>query len=257
MKTLTGKTPVDMESPGIGMALLLIGYYAVCVQLLAYVLLVALGPEWLWRGLLMIESLFLLWLTNYLRRYNQRTLGLHRVSWGQGLIIVLWFLAISFASDAVVLWLAPEPMIESYLQAFTPTVPAEWLGMASVAILIAPVLEEILFRGILLGALRHRFSIHAAILGSTFLFAAVHIKPIQVIAALPLGYMLAAYVARGGSLYVTAAAHILGNGFSLLGLLIPGIPWLSANWRPDALSGSLSLMVTVLLLAIFFRQYPP
>lgn len=205
----------------------------------------------------MTECLFLAWLWIYLHRYELGRIGIRRVSWHEGITIVLWFQAIAFASDAVVLWLAPDTLIESYLQTFTPVLPAEWLGLAGVAILTAPILEELLFRGLLLSALRARFSLHTAIVGSTLLFAAVHVKPIQVIAALPLGYMLATYVGRGGSLYVTATAHILGNGFSFLGLLVPGIPWISADWQPDTLEGVGSLLAALGLLALFTKRYPP
>ena len=239
------------------MALALIAVYAIGVQLLSAALLVMLGQEWLWRGLLLTECLFLVWLLSYLRRFDRKTLGIRAVSWREGVFIVSWFLAIAFASDAVVLWLAPETMIESYLDAFRPVTPMDWLGLTGVAILSAPLLEEILFRGILLSALRDRFSIHMTILGSTFLFALIHIKPLQVIAALPMGYILAAYIARGGSLYVTAVAHSLGNSFSLLGLVVPNIPWISADWRPDTLSGVASLLVGLALLVGFMRRYPP
>jgi len=245
------------RTPGVGPAVVLIALYAVGIQLAALLLAGILGPEWLWRSLLLAECLFLAWLMTFLRRYEPESLGIRKVSWHEGITIVLWFQAIAFASDAVVLWLAPDTLIESYLQAFTPVVPAEWLGLAGVAILTAPILEELLFRGLLLSALSARFTLHTAILGSTLLFAAVHVKPIQVIAALPLGYMLAAYVARGGSLYVTAIAHILGNGFSFLGLVLPGIPWISADWHPDTLSGLGSLLVALGLLALFTNRYPP
>ncbi len=240
-----------------GAVLVLIVAYTVVIQLLTVALLAVMGPSWLWRGLLLTECLFLLWLAFFIRRYDPAILGLRPVSWHQGLLVVLWFQAIAFASDAAVLWLVPNAMIESYLAAFKPSLPMEWLGLAGVAILTAPVLEELLFRGMLLGALSTRFSIHTAILGTTLLFAAVHVKPVQVIAALPLGYMLAAYVARGGSLYVTAAAHILGNGFSFLGLVIPGIPWISADWRPDTLNGLGSLILALCLLTCFLKRYPP
>jgi len=169
---------------------------------------------------------------------------------------VLWFQAIAFASDAAVLWLAPEALVDSYLRFFRPAGPGEWFALATVAILLAPALEELLFRGLLLTAVKRRLGVRAAVAGTALLFALIHVKPLQVVAALPLGVMLGAYVARGGSVYVTMVAHMLGNAFSFLGLMFPGIPWVSADWRPDPVSGLLSLTAAVILLRCFLRRYP-
>lgn len=243
--------------PSIGTALGLIALYAAGVQMASIVLMALLGPDWLWRTLLLTETLLLLWLWRWLQRFDQTKLGLKPVSRREGVMIVVWFQAIAFASDAAVLWLAPKSLIDSYLQIFRPTNPGEWTALAAVATLLAPALEELLFRGLLLAAVKQQFGIRAAVLSTALLFAFIHIKPLQVIAALPLGIMLAAYVARGGSLYVTAAAHMLGNGFSFLGLVLPGIPWISADWRPDTVSGLFSLTIAIVLLWRFLRCYPP
>ena len=242
--------------PSIGLALFLIGCYALAVQLVATVLLAWLGPLWLWRATLLAESGFLTGLLTYLRRFDPRCLGLRPVGWADGVRIVLWFQAIAFASDAVILWLVPSTLVDDYLAVFWPATPFEWIALAGVAVGTAPVLEELLFRGLLLAALRDQFGIRSAVLGSTLLFALIHLKPLQILAALPIGLMLGAYVARGGSLYVTIAAHILGNGFSFLGLVFPGIPWISADWRPNVAEGLGSLAVAVVLLGWFLRCHP-
>jgi len=242
--------------PSVGLALFLIGCYALVVQLVATVLLTWLGPLWLWRATLLAESGFLTGLLHYLRRFDPHSLGLRPVGWAEGVRIVLWFQAIAFASDAAILWLAPPTLVDDYLALLRPAVPLEWIGLAGVAVVAAPVLEELLFRGLLLAALRQQFGIRRAVLGSTLLFALIHLKPLQIMAGLPIGLMLGAYVARGGSLYVTIAAHMLGNGFSFLGLVFPGIPWISADWRPNAAEGLGSLAVAVVLLGWFLRCHP-
>ncbi len=240
--------------PGIGTALGLIALYAVGVQLASAVIAGALGPLWFWRALLLGESALLAWMVPFLRRYDRRALGLRPVSWREGVVVVLWFQAIAVAMDAVVLWLAPAALVQSYLASFRPANLWEWLALGTVATGLAPILEELLFRGVLLAALRRHFRPAAAVLGSAVLFALVHIKPVQIAAALPLGWMLAHYVARGGSLYVTIAAHMAGNGLSLLGLLVPGLPWLSASWRPSDAEGLLALGSAAVLLAAFARR---
>ncbi|GAB6068582.1 hypothetical protein JCM13664_19020 [Methylothermus subterraneus] len=234
----------------------MIACYALGVQLAASALLAWLGPDWLWRATLGAEAGFLTGLVFYLRRLDPYILGLKAVDWGEAVLVVLWLQAIAFASDAAILWLAPAALLDRYLQLFQPHSPAEWFALAALAVGVAPVIEEVLFRGLLLAALRYRLGTAAAIVASALLFSAIHLEWVQIAAALPVGLMLGAYVARGGSLYVTAAAHILGNGFSFLGLICPGLPWLSADWRPTDSEGALALLVAAGLLGKFLRRYP-
>ncbi|BCX80856.1 hypothetical protein MIT9_P0434 [Methylomarinovum caldicuralii] len=243
--------------PGIGTALALIALYAVGVQIASAVIAALLGSLWFWRSLLLGETVLLAWLAPFLRRYDLHALGLRPVGWREGVVVVLWFQAIAIAMDAVVLWLAPAALVRSYLASFHPAGLWEWLALGTVAVILAPTLEELLFRGVLLAALRRHFHLPTAVLGSAVLFALVHIKPVQIVAALPLGWMLAHYVARGGSLYVTIAAHMAGNGLSLLGLLLPGVPWISASWRPSDTEGLLALGCAAVLLTAFARRPLP
>jgi len=240
----------------VGLALFLIGCYALAVQLVATLLLAWLGPLWLWRATLVAESGFLAGLLRYLRRFDPHSFGLRPVGWVDGVRMVLWFQAIAFASDAAVLWLTPAALVDDYLAPLQPATLFEWIALAGVAVVAAPVLEELLFRGLFFAALRHQFGIRTAVFGSTLLFALIHLEPVQILAGLPIGLMLGVYVARGGSLYVTIAAHILGNGFSFLGLVFPGVPWMSADWRPNAAQGLGSFVVAVFLLGWFLRCHP-
>lgn len=240
----------------VGPVLFLIGCYALAVQLFAGALLAWLGPFWLWRATLLVEAGFLAGLINHLKRFDPYLLGLRPVGWAEAIRVVLWFQAIAFASDAAILWLAPSTLVDDYLAGFRPAAPSEWVALGGVAVGAAPVIEELLFRGLLLAALRQRLGTASAIVGSALLFSLVHLEWVQILAALPLGLMLGAYVARGGSLYVTAAAHILGNGFSFLGLRFAGIPWISADWRPSDAEGALALILAVGLFGWFLRRYP-
>ncbi len=242
--------------PSVGPVLFLIACYVLAVQLLSGVFLLWLGPSWLWRASLVAELGFLAGLIAYLKRFDPYILGLRSVAWTEAIQVVLWFQAIAFASDAAILWLAPSALVDDYLQIFQPAAPSEWVALAAVAAGAAPVIEELLFRGLLLAALRYRFGTALAIVGSALLFSLVHVDWLQILASLPLGLMLGAYVARGGSLYVTAAAHILGNGFSFLGLVLPGVPWISADWRPSDTEGAFALLAAVGLFGCFLRRYP-
>lgn len=92
------------------------------------------------------------------------------------------------------------------------------------AVVGAPVLEEIFFRGALFGALRRRWSFAAAAVVSSAIFAALHPQ-------LPLGFLPIAVLALGfaalyewrQSLVPGMVAHAANNGFAflMLSLLFP------------------------------------
>ncbi|MDH4247355.1 MAG: CPBP family intramembrane metalloprotease [Deltaproteobacteria bacterium] len=118
--------------------------------------------------------------------------------------------------------LAPPPLTLDF-----PLVHYLELGPGAVAfllvmvVLMAPVLEEVLFRGLLFPALRRRMSFWPAALLVTVLFTALH--SVQFLAYLPalagiaaLGLLLAWQRERTGSLWPSILLH---TGFNLLGIL--------------------------------------
>jgi uncharacterized protein len=77
--------------------------------------------------------------------------------------------------------------------------------------LIAPIAEEIFFRGIVLRGFLDRYSVRKAIWASAILFAAVHLNPWQAIIALPLGAAYACMVIRTGSIWPGVLSHAVIN----------------------------------------------
>jgi membrane protease YdiL (CAAX protease family) len=94
-----------------------------------------------------------------------------------------------------------------------------WM-LAVFALLIAPVCEELLFRGLLLRALRRRFSPEIAVMGAALVFALVHplLDPswgsLAVVPALfGLGAISGIFAVRRGDLSVSIMLHV---GFNFL-----------------------------------------
>jgi membrane protease YdiL (CAAX protease family) len=90
-----------------------------------------------------------------------------------------------------------------------------------VTVILAPVSEELVFRGILLRALQSRFGARWALVGSAVAFALVHLAlDPSALAAVPalfvVGLVLAAQVQRSGRLGPALATHA---GFNLIGVL--------------------------------------
>src|ERR1035437_1220325 len=83
-------------------------------------------------------------------------------------------------------------------------------------VIVGPVVEEILFRGLIYGALEKRFRVFGAILVSSFLFALVHLQVVYFIPIFCLGIVLGWARWTAGSLGLPILIHVLNNGVALL-----------------------------------------
>jgi uncharacterized protein len=89
---------------------------------------------------------------------------------------------------------------------------------------LAPLVEELVFRGLLYGWIAGRWNSRAAWLISSILFAAAHMEPAHVILVLPLGLLFGWLRRRTDSLLPSLFAHIVNNGFALLAAVyLPGV----------------------------------
>jgi CAAX protease family protein len=93
--------------------------------------------------------------------------------------------------------------------------PWEVIG-AIVAVVVAPVCEEFLFRGVLFVGLRGRWSFWPAAALSALAFALVHGDPIRLPALVVVGMLLAGLVERTHKLGASMAAHLTLNLISVL-----------------------------------------
>lgn len=113
--------------------------------------------------------------------------------------------------------------VEIPLSELDPTqlfAPGPW-GVAAtvlVAVVLAPIAEEIVFRGVLLPALRQRWGTGVAIAGSSAVFALMHITPVAILPIFLLALVLGYLFVRTRSLLVCIAAHALFNASGLLAL---------------------------------------
>ncbi|POY35588.1 hypothetical protein C3K47_14425 [Solitalea longa] len=80
----------------------------------------------------------------------------------------------------------------------------------------APILEEIIFRGIILKGLLENYSAQKAIFSSAFIFGLIHFNPVQSIGAFVLGLLMGWLYYRTNDLRLTILVHFLNNfiGFS-------------------------------------------
>jgi membrane protease YdiL (CAAX protease family) len=88
------------------------------------------------------------------------------------------------------------------------------IGSCVIIIVVAPLTEEIFFRGFLYRILRGRMGLWPALVINGALFGAIHLTsggPLAVALIAPLGFLLCLIYERSGSLYPCIALHALNN----------------------------------------------
>lgn len=133
-------------------------------------------------------------------------------------MVTVWALLYRIILETLHYPVQPQEVIQLFVDASYPA----WLKVyiAVVAVTLAPVAEEILFRGIALPVVLRRFGLRPAVIIISATFAAVHfslpaVAPLFVIAvAFAIAYVYT------GSIVVPIVMHTVFNGVSLGALLI-------------------------------------
>jgi membrane protease YdiL (CAAX protease family) len=144
-------------------------------------------------------------------------LGLRPVSWKYPVFGALGTLALSVAVSQI----GVEPQgVKQVVDVLPGRLGVSLLLLA----VLAPVVEELVFRGLLYGWIAGRWGSLAAWIVSSLAFAAAHIELAHVIMVLPLGILFGWLRRRTDSLLPSLFAHIVNNGFALIAAVyLPGV----------------------------------
>lgn len=93
-----------------------------------------------------------------------------------------------------------------------------WSGVVRIVV-IAPVVEELIFRGAILTGFSHNYTASRAIFFSALLFALFHLNPWQFPATFLLGLILGWVRIRTGSVLACIGGHAIHNGLVYLSVL--------------------------------------
>ena len=126
--------------------------------------------------------------------------------------VILWGLILMLAMNVVI-----EPVINLF--------PAEWYklvqdqivtgGWATVtAVVMAPICEEVLFRGIIQNSLVRKHGPWSGILIASAIFGLIHGVPQQVVAGFCLGIIIGFVYYRTGSLLAAMVLHAINNALA-------------------------------------------
>ena len=86
---------------------------------------------------------------------------------------------------------------------------------------LAPMMEELLMRGFLLGGLSLRYGNTAALLLSSVVFALLHFNMVQTLSALTCGLVLGLLYLETGSVLCRITAHASYNAISFFTMILP------------------------------------
>lgn len=119
--------------------------------------------------------------------------------------------------------LQPQPVLSGFIDTTAPLWFKGWLILTAVA--AAPLVEEIVFRGVFFPALARHRGIPAAIALVSLLFAFIHGHAPAVLPLFVVGTTLATAYLYTGSLLVPIFIHAIFNSVNLAALLLSGITY--------------------------------
>ncbi|MCL7452493.1 MAG: CPBP family intramembrane metalloprotease [Anaerolineae bacterium] len=145
------------------------------------------------------------WQALGLRGFGSRALGV-----GCGLMIGSWLFNLVYSLGLSQFGLQMQDDIIPILSELS----APWL-FAIGAVAVAPLVEELFFRGFVFAGLRGRYGWRTAALISAGLFAVVHLQPTAILPIFVLGLIFAYLYERSGSIWPAVLMHVSSNALAL------------------------------------------
>jgi len=140
------------------------------------------------------------------RKFEAKLMGL-----GCGLLIGGYLIIL--LHNLILLGLGIDTQGEAILRLIEMLESPVWFFL--VAVVFAPFVEEIFFRGFLFQGFRQKYGWVRAMLLSSVIFAVAHLDPASLIPTFILGVVIAYLFHRSNSIWPGIILHFLINGFSL------------------------------------------
>lgn len=178
-----------------------------------------------------------------------------RIDWVVYILVLLTTLSLAIVLEplsTLLLKVLPMPdwIASLFATTFTPSVSTFVL-----AVLAAPLFEEILLRGVILRGLLTSMSPTKAIVWSSFFFALIHLNPWQALPAFIVGLFLGWMYWKTRSIWPSIFIHLVNNLFAFIGIIIADAKGLGGDATLAELTGgyfiSLFVVAAVLLMVSF------
>ncbi len=166
------------------------------------------------------------------------------------IILILTVLVIIVIDPITNLFPVPERLRDLFESMFSKTVPA-----FITAVIAAPVLEELIFRGIVQEGFLRNYSPVKAIIWTNLLFGLAHLNPWQFVGAFLMGIFISWVYYKTRNLALPIFIHLVNNLSSYMFLYFTDKPVMEASLK-DVFAGTseyYTLIITcVFLLGLFF-----
>ena len=148
----------------------------------------------------------------YRRRRHGPTVVARFSRRGLNPVLLLWGVFFMLSTSVVL-----EPLLS--LMPEVPNVYGRGAWAIVTVVVMAPLFEEVIFRGVLLESTRVRYGVVAAWLLSSAIFGIVQVHPTVVVNAFVMGLVLAFIYLRTDSLWSAIILHAINNGIAYLALI--------------------------------------
>jgi len=143
----------------------------------------------------------------------------HQFKWMHAVVLAVAMLVLSFGLEKVL------PHGKTELERLLELSSSVRIAVALLAVLSAPLVEEVVYRGLLYSAIHQALNWRASVAIVTFLFAVVHIpqywgSPGAIVAIVSLSLVLTLLRSATGQLLPCVATHFVFNGVQAVTLLV-------------------------------------
>ncbi|MDR0448317.1 MAG: CPBP family intramembrane metalloprotease [Treponema sp.] len=138
-----------------------------------------------------------------------------------GITPALWIATVIFTVGLIILipipnnviriFIPTQPISESFKEGFDSTVKSSFTLAVITIVIIAPIAEELLFRGLILDGLKNNYSKRKAIIISSLLFGAIHFNLQQFTSAFIIGLFAAWICINTNSILLCIFIHFFNN----------------------------------------------
>ncbi len=159
-----------------------------------------------------VVIILLKWLSNNKVNEQKPKQYLSLTSFAHAALMIIAFRLIF--DNSLTLWISTISMPKFIMETVDELPISPIISIFSV-IIVAPIYEEIIFRGVLLRGMAKKINPNIAIVVSALLFAIVHMNIPQGINAFFLGLVVGFIYLRSGSIYLSIFAHLVNNLLAL------------------------------------------
>ena len=181
-------------------------------------------PLTLVSGLLTIGVVCLIFVCR--KKKLTEALCLRKISAGTGVSVAMMGFGFNLLLGMLFM-LLPEAWIDSYSEAATTTFAGDFWVVAITVAIMAPLVEEIVFRGRIYTRLKQGMPLVAAVIITSLWFGAMHGHPLWVAYASLLGFIMIWIFERTKSLIASMLFHF---GYNLVAVIEMALPENAPDW---------------------------